>query len=217
MPAFNEITQIITGNAGDIELRYHDGEPSKPIVVVCHPHPLHGGTMDNKVVTTLIKTFAQLGLSTLRFNFRGVGKSTGEYDEGRGEAEDLKRVCDWFQQRHFGQSLWLAGFSFGSYVALRAHQQVGAEQLCLIAPPVNIYDFNQLPEVKIPWMVVQGGQDEVTDPDAVAEWLETLSPKPHVVWFKEAGHFFHGGLIQLKSAISEAAERVLSFNIKKYP
>jgi alpha/beta superfamily hydrolase len=210
MPAIKEVTEVIPGTVGDIEVRYHDGQDDKPIVVICHPHPLHGGTMDNKVVHTLFKTFAELGLSTLRFNFRGVGKSAGEYDEGRGESEDLKLVCDWFREKHPGQPLWLAGFSFGSYVALRAHQQVNAEQLCLVAPPVSLYDFTELPDVKIPWMVVQGGQDEVVDPDAVTGWLESRSPRPYVVRFKEAGHFFHGGLIQLKTAISKAAQRALS-------
>lgn len=209
MIALKEQTQIIAGDAGDIEIRYHDGHHDKPIVVVCHPHPLHGGTMDNKVVHTLVKAFAELGLSTLRFNFRGVGQTTGEYDKGRGESDDLQTVCQWFRHRHPRQPLWLAGFSFGSYVALRAHQKVKAEQLCLVAPPVTLYDFSKLPTVTIPWMVVQGGQDEVVDPDAVTNWLEQLSPRPYVAWFKEAGHFFHGGLIQLKSTVSRAAQRAL--------
>lgn len=210
MPILKEHSRIIEGNIGDIEIRYHDGHHDKPIAVVCHPHPLHGGSMDNKVVHTLIKAFAELGLSTLRFNFRGVGHTAGEYDKGRGEAEDLKVVCQWFRKRHPQRPLWLAGFSFGSYVALSAHQEVNAEKLCLVAPPVSLYDFSRLPQVKIPWMVVQGGQDEVIDPGAVAEWLESASPRPYVVWFKEAGHFFHGGLIQLKSAITEASQRVLA-------
>lgn len=210
MPVVKEVTELIPGSAGDIEIRYHDGQSDKPLVVVCHPHPLHGGSMDNKVVHTLIKTFAELGLSTLRFNFRGVGQTSGQYDKGHGESEDLLTVCRWFRHRHPQRPLWLAGFSFGSYVALRAHQKAGAEQLCLVAPPVTLYDFSTLPDVKIPWMVVQGGQDEVIDPDAVAGWLQSRSPRPYVVWFKEAGHFFHGGLIQLKTAVSEAAKRVLS-------
>jgi hypothetical protein len=165
--------------------------------------------MDNKVVHTLIKAFAELGLSTLRFNFRGVGQTAGEHDKGRGESDDLKVVCQWFRRRHPQRALWLAGFSFGSYVALNAHQEVKAEQLCLVAPPVSMYDFSRVPQVTIPWMVVQGGQDEVIDPGAVADWLESLSPRPYVVWFKEAGHFFHGGLNQLKSAITEASRQVL--------
>ena len=210
MPSLKEQTEVITSNAGDIELRHHRGEGDKPMAIVCHPHPLYGGSMDNKVVHTLIKAFAELGLSTLRFNFRGVGRSEGDYDKGKGESEDLHLIANWLRQQHPQQSsLWLAGFSFGAYVALRAQQQVGAEQLCLVAPPVSLYDFTTLPEVKIPWMVIQGGEDEIVDPDAVADWLESRSPQPHVVWCKEAGHFFHGKLNVVKNAVTEAAQRVL--------
>ena len=209
MAVLKEVSEIIPGKAGDIELQCHDGHHEKPVVVVTHPHPLYGGTMDNKVVHTLVRTFAEQGLSTVRFNFRGVGKSMGEYDKGKGESEDLQTVCEWARHRYPGRPLWLAGFSFGAYVALRAHEKVQAEQLCLVAPPVSIYDFSKLPDVKIPWMVVQGGKDEVIDPDAVADWLDTRHPRPHVVWFEEAGHFFHGGLIQLKQAVSEAVQKVL--------
>lgn len=209
MAILKEHTDIIAGKVGDIEIRYHDGEYDKPVVVVCHPHPLHGGSMDNKVVHTLIKAFASLGLSTLRFNFRSVGQSAGEYDKGRGEADDLIRVCQWFRQRHPQRPLWLAGFSFGAYVALRAHQKAKADQLCLVAPPVSLYDFNELPQVNIPWMVIQGGKDEVIDPDHVADWLESVSTRPLVVWHQEAGHFFHGRLIWLKDTVIEASERVL--------
>jgi len=210
MVILKEHTELISGSLGDIEIRYHDGEYHKPLVVVCHPHPLHGGSMDNKVVHTLIKAFASLGLSTLRFNFRGVGQTTGEYDKGRGESNDLLVVCQWLRHRHPQRPLWLAGFSFGAYVALRAHQKVKAEQLCLVAPPVSLYDFSKLPEVKIPWMVIQGGKDEIIDPDAVADWLESISPRPYVVWFKEAGHFFHGGLNLVKDAVIQAVQRVLN-------
>lgn len=209
MPILKEHTEIIEGKLGDIEIRYHDGQYEKPIVVVCHPHPLHGGTMDNKVVHTLIRTFAELGLSTLRFNFRGVGQTEGEYDKGLGESEDLQLVCQWFRKRHPQRPLWLAGFSFGSYVALKTHQKVKADKLCLVAPPVSMYDFSRLPDVKIPWMVVQGGQDEVVDPGTVADWLESRSLRPHVAWFEEAGHFFHGRLVELKTAVLEASQRVL--------
>lgn len=209
MLIFKEHTEIITGNIGDIEIRYHDGEYDKPVVVVCHPHPLHGGSMDNKVVHTLIKAFASLGLSTLRFNFRGVGQTAGEYDKGRGESDDLLVACQWIRHRHPRRPLWLAGFSFGAYVALRAHQKAKAEQLCLVAPPVSLYDFTKLPEVKIPWMVIQGGEDEVIDPDAVADWLESRSPRPYVVWYKDAGHFFHGKLNLVKDTVIQAAQRVL--------
>jgi hypothetical protein len=209
MAILKEHCEIIEGNIGAIEIRYHDGHYDMPLVVVCHPHPLHGGTMDNKVVHTLVKAFASLGLSTLRFNFRGVGQSAGEYDNGRGESADLRAVCQWFRKRHPQRPLWLAGFSFGAYVALRAHDKAKAEQLCLVAPPVTLYDFNKLPQVGIPWMVVQGGRDEVIDPDAVADWLESRQPRPYVVWYKEAGHFFHGGLNQLAETVVEAAKRVL--------
>lgn len=112
-----------------------------PIAVVCHPHPLHGGTLTNKVAHTVAKAFAELGVTTLRFNFRGVGESQGEFDHGVGEVDDLQAAVQWMRARHPNARLWLAGFSFGAFVALSGQPQMNAARLLLVAPPVAMFDF----------------------------------------------------------------------------
>ena len=109
-----------------------------PVSVVCHPHPLHGGTMANKVVHIIADAFNKLGITTLRFNFRGVGHSAGRYDNGEGEVDDLVAVTDWLKERYPEAPIWLAGFSFGSYVAALAHEKVSPTKLLLVAPAVNM-------------------------------------------------------------------------------
>ena len=142
---------------------------STPIVVICHPHPLYGGSMSNKVVHILAKTFAEMGAFTVRFNFRGVGKSAGEFDHGKGESEDLQNLLTQLMQWRPGAPIWLAGFSFGAYVAMRAmstQSNIKVEKLLLVAPPVSMYEFDDLPEITIPWVVIQGGLDEVIEAEA---------------------------------------------------
>jgi len=195
---------LVPGPAGDIEVLtscpecYVEGDP---IAVICHPHPLYGGTMRNKVVHILAETFNSMGLLSVTFNFRGVEKSTGRYDKGIGEAEDLAAVVAYFRQRHPKAPLWLAGFSFGAYVALRAQQQLGADRLLLVAPPVTLFEFSELPEVTVPWMVIQGGKDEVIAPDQVARWVAGRSPRPVLRWMADADHFFHGRLNRVREAV----------------
>ena len=157
--------------------------------------------MRNKVVHILAETFNSMGMLSVTFNFRGVERSAGRYDRGIGEVEDLQAVVEFFRQRHPDAPLWLAGFSFGAYVALRAHQQVGAERLLLVAPPVTLFDFAQLPEVMIPWMVIQGGRDEVIAPEAVSGWLQRQKHRPVLRWMADADHFFHGRLNKVRDAI----------------
>lgn len=195
---------LIPGPAGNIEVLTSCPEcyiGSSPIAVICHPHPLYGGNMRNKVVHILAESFNSMGLRAVTFNFRGVEKSTGRYDRGVGETEDLKAVVDYFRKRHPEAPLWLAGFSFGAYVALRAHQQLDAERLLLVAPPVGLFDFDDLPEVTIPWMVIQGGKDEVVAPAAVSSWLQQRRHRPVLRWMADADHFFHGRLNRLRESV----------------
>jgi len=175
-----------------------------PIAVVCHPHPLHGGTLTNKVAHTVAKAFAELGVTTLRFNFRGVGESPGEFDHGIGEVADLQAAVDWLCARHPSAPLWLAGFSFGAFVALSGQSQVQAERLLLVAPPVAMFDFPPEGGVAIPWMVIQGSADEVVDPQQVTAWVRQQNNVPEYVWLEEAGHFFHRRLIDLREQIHAA-------------
>lgn len=173
-----------------------------PIAVICHPHPLYGGTMANKVVHILSDTFNELGVTTVRFNFRGVGKSAGRFDRGVGETDDLLAIVAWARAQQPSAPLWLMGFSFGAYVAVRALPHTEARGLLLVAPPVTLFDFADLPEIEVPWMVVQGGKDEVISPHAVSQWVHGRSQRPLYAWLAEADHFFHGRLNRLRETVA---------------
>jgi len=198
---------LVPGPVGPIEVLTSCPEcytGTRPIAVVCHPHPLFGGSMKNKVVHILAQTFNDMGLLSVTFNFRGVGKSAGRFDQGNGESADLEAVVEFFRARHPQAPIWLAGFSFGAYVAARAHNAVRAERLLLVAPPVTMFDFKPLPPVNIPWMVVQGGQDEIITPQAVSAWVSSQRPRPDYRWMADADHFFHGRLNRLRDEVMAA-------------
>ncbi|WP_455205354.1 alpha/beta hydrolase [Kaarinaea lacus] len=195
---------LIPGPAGVMEAVMSCAElflPGDPIAVICHPHPLHGGSMTNKVVHIVSKTFKEMGVPNLRFNFRGVGHSQGHFDQGEGEVDDLAAAVEWFKQRYPDSPVWLAGFSFGSFIAYKAHERVHAERLLLIAPPVTWFDFSTEAQIHIPWMVIQGGKDEITPPEKVSSWVNKQSNKPDYQWFDDASHFFHGRLNRIRDAI----------------
>lgn len=193
----------LPGPAGLLEclIERPDQEERSGTAIVCHPHPLHGGTMHNKVVTMVSRSLVELGLSTVRFNFRGVGNSQGEYDDGNGETEDLRAIADWLRRERPGDALWLAGFSFGSYVALRAAQSLAPQQLIQIAPPVGRWAFDAIDLPDCPWLIVQGEADEVVDPAAVFAWVAGLARPPQLVRMPETSHFFHRRLMDLRGAI----------------
>ena len=182
-------------------------EGARAVAVICHPHPLHGGTMHNKVVSTLMRAARDQGASTLRFNFRGVGQSTGEHAGGVGEVADCQAVIDWAASELPGLPLWLMGFSFGGYVAAAAAaaQPQWPQQVILVAPSVERQPFAELMPLPGPVSVMMGEADEVVAPEAVFGLLEG-QPGVDMVRFAEAGHFFHGKLVELKAA----AEEVLS-------
>lgn len=204
MATRNEAPLEFDGPAGRIEGVLHatDGE-ARAIAVVCHPHPLHEGTMENKVVHTLARTFAAQHIAALRFNFRGVGASAGAYDEGRGETDDALAAIREMRACFGMRPLWLAGFSFGSYVALRAAATEAPAGLVLTAPAVARFDFTQLPLPDCPVLVVQGDADEIADPDAVVAWVNAVLPSPDLVLLPGVGHFFHGQLTTLRDIVTE--------------
>ncbi len=189
------------------------GEPASvgAFAVVCHPHPLHGGTLDNKVVYTVARAFEQLGAPAIRFNFRGVGTSAGTYDEGRGEADDALAVIDWGRRRWPGAALWLAGFSFGGAVAIRIAGLARPERLVLVAPGISRlertdFDLARAAAPQCPWLIVQGDADEVVPPAAVSSWVQGLGapqgvPAPRLTVLPGAGHFFHGRINELREAV----------------
>lgn len=196
---------LLSGPAGKLEVIMEEpiGLDRNAWGIVCHPHPLHGGNMQNKVVTTLVKTFQYMGLTTIRFNFRGVGKSEGVFGHGKGELEDLLAVIEWVQQSNQGKKIWLAGFSFGAYVTAKAATQISVGQLITVAPPVQDYSMETLSPILCPWIVVQGELDEVVSAKAVFAWAESRYPQPIILRFPEAGHFFHGQLIELRTKLEE--------------
>lgn len=202
-----ETSVIIEGPAGKLELaiaKPTGEEKSKGFGVICHPHPLYGGTMHNKIVTTLAKTFQGFGLVTVRFNFRGVGLSEGQFDQGKGELLDLLAVIEWMKQEHPESEIWVAGFSFGAYIAAKSAAEIEVSKLVTVAPPVQHFPMHALPPILCPWVLVQGELDDVVPPQEVLEWAESREPKPVIIRFKEAGHYFHGQLIELRTKITEA-------------
>lgn len=169
--------------------------------VICHPHPLFGGTMTNKVVHMLARSCHELGLPTLRFNFRGVGASAGEYDEGRGETDDALAVVARGRELWPGAALWLAGFSFGAYVALRAAPRAAAARLVTVAPPVGRWDFAAVDPPACPWLIVQGDRDELVDAAVVQAWATQQPRPPQFALIPGAEHFFHGRLHELRDVV----------------
>ncbi len=208
---FPENEFFIQGPAG--KLQCMAGRPSgdvdrQTIGLICHPHPLFGGTMTNKVTHMIEKAFREMGLHTIRFNFRGVGDSEGEFDDGIGETDDLINVYNWAQNIFPDYDVWLAGFSFGSYTALRACEEIKPQQFLTIAPPVERYDYTQLTPPECPWLVIQGENDDVVTPKAVYDYVNSLDPRPQLITFK-TGHFFHRRLIDLRGAIINGITRQL--------
>lgn len=183
------------------------GEP-QGVAVICHPHPLYGGSMHNKVVHTLAKSLAECNYTALRFNFRGVGDSAGSYDEGIGEADDAMAAVDWALKQQANMPVILAGFSFGSFVALQAAAKTQTKALITVAPPVRMFDFDNLQGINCPWLLIQGDEDEVVDINSVINWVRTLQRPPQMEIINDSSHFFHGKLIELRSICEEFIQKL---------
>jgi alpha/beta superfamily hydrolase len=169
--------------------------------VVCHPHPQHGGTMHNKVAHTLARAFVRQGLVTLRFNFRGTESSEGRYDEGVGELDDALATIEWMQVQQPSAPLWLAGFSFGAAIAVRAAVAVDVAGLISVAPAIYRFAQGLTGQPDCPWLIVQGDEDELVAVDETAEWVNGLEPGPALLVMAGAEHFFHGRLVELRDAV----------------
>lgn len=197
MPSQRSI--IFAGAAGQLEgvLHLPDDAP-RAVAVVAHPLPTMGGTMDNKVVTTLAKTFVELGFAALRFNFRGVGASGGEFDSGNGEVEDVLAAVRHARDEFGHLPLILSGFSFGGYVTARAAQHLHpqAHKLVLVAPAVGRF---AMPPVPHNTLLLHGEHDEVIPLSDALDWARPQHLP--IVVLPEAGHFFHGRLNQLKQIV----------------
>jgi alpha/beta superfamily hydrolase len=213
-PAFpNESTTLLLdGPTGALEVAVDrsDAAPLPAVAIICHPLPIEGGTMHNKVVTMLARSLRELGLDTVRFNFRGTGNSEGSFDDGVGEADDLRAVATWVRAQRPEAALWLAGFSFGAYVSLRMAAELQPSMLISIAPPVRrSWDFDSLVPPTCPWLVIQGEADEVVDPQAVFDWIDTMRDPPDLVRMPGTGHFFHRKLMDLRGAIKHGVRAYL--------
>ena len=193
----------LAGPAGTLEALTscpaHDGKSATAVIL--HPHPLYGGTMHNKVVHTLARAFGELGIASVRFNFRGVGSSAGAFAHGEGETEDALAVIAWLRQQRPGTPVWLAGFSFGAYVALRAAASAQVSGLITVAPAVHLYDFSTFALPHCPWLLIQGEADEVVPVEKVRGWLSGITVQPQTLFLPGVSHFFHGHLTELKSAL----------------
>lgn len=215
-PFAKEQEVFIPGPSGQLQAVIHGGDdsghfaPRELVAIVCHPHPLHGGTMDNKVVTTLMRTYRELGIHVIRFNFRGIGKSEGQFDNAVGEVNDLAAVIAWSQQQLSHRSLVLAGFSFGSSIAAQAsYSTAGLQHLTLVAPPVERYPYDRDGLFPCPLCVVQGDKDERVAADGVYQWVAGLQGSVELVRYPEASHFFHGYLSNLKADLTNVLLRQL--------
>ena len=188
----------LPGPTGELELLV-EYPPTTPrvVVLIAHPHPLYGGSLQNKVVYTAARAARNSHLIAVRFNFRGVGRSGGAYDAGVGEQEDLLALIHWIEEEYPQLPLTLVGFSFGARIALLVGSELSLHQLILIAPPLRLFsDLQDLLEVSPPWAVVMGDADEVISFAEVSEWIGRQHHPPRFEIFPGAGHFFHGRLVE---------------------
>jgi alpha/beta superfamily hydrolase len=203
MPAASLTRVMIEGPAGAIETDVNDpGGARRGIALIAHPNPLHGGTKDNKVVTTLAKAFFALGYVAARPNFRGVGASTGSHDEGRGEAEDLIAVAGHLKRQLGELPLLLAGFSFGGFVQMRAAKRLHPRLMVLVAPAVSHHPAEKVPRETL---VVHGERDDVVPLAAVLDWARPQDLP--VVVVPGGDHFFHGRLNLLSDIVTRYLHR----------
>lgn len=174
--------------------------------IICHPHPLFQGTMNNKVITTIAKAFNHLGIEAIRFNYRGVGKSHGTYANGNGELKDTICIIKNLLEKKPDQKIILAGFSFGGVIAYKAAMQYPNQikSLLTIAPSIVNFPLNQYPEPVMPWLLIQGIDDEVVSYEAVCDFfIRKTSVDANFIRLNNVGHFFHGQLVKLRKQIEQ--------------
>ena len=201
---------IIPGPEGRLEARYQKGKDQRsPICLVLHPHPRQGGTMNNKIVYNIYHAFKNIGFATLRFNFRGVGKSQGSYDNGVGELTDAAAALDWLQNENpTAQNTWIAGFSFGSWLALQLlMRRPEIAGFVAVSPPANLYDFSFLAPCPASGLIIQGTDDKIVEADQVSELADKLNKQKNlkIVYKKLIGadHFFKNELDDIQDAITK--------------
>jgi uncharacterized protein len=207
---------IFNGADGRLEGRYHHGGGgTAPLALILHPHPLHGGTMNNKIVYDLFHVFARRGFSVLRFNFRGVGRSQETFDHGQGELRDAAAALDWMQSHSPNAgSCWVAGISFGAWIGMQLlMRRPEIHGFISVALPANMYDFSFLAPCPSSGLMVHGGEDIVVPTDSVSKLVQKLSQqrgiKIDLEVIPEADHFFSGHLGQLAASVSHYLDQAL--------
>ncbi|WP_367607485.1 alpha/beta hydrolase [Legionella sp. W05-934-2] len=201
----------LSGVVGNLEAMLTVPSDAHPNILLFlgHPHSLQGGSMTNKVVTTLARAAKEIGMASLRFNFRGVGHSQGEFDNGIGESEDLIKLVRQVEQDNPACEFIFAGFSFGSYVSYRAACQCPHRLLLSIAPPVERHNFLSFTPAPSPWEIIMGDADEVVPFSAVENFAKNHTPPIPMHRFADTGHFFHGQLVKLRQTLEPLFQRVL--------
>lgn len=208
---------IYNGPEGRLEGRYHPGKtPTAPIALILHPHPQYGGTMNNKVVYNLFHIFAKRGFAVLRFNFRGVGRSQGEFDDGLGELSDAASSLDWIQSFNpNATSCWVAGFSFGAWIGMQLlMRRPEIRGFISVAPPANLYDFSFLAPCPSSGIIVQGNKDTIVDAPTVETLAEKLQAQRQItIDYEEvdgANHFFENRLEEMNKRVETYLDKRLT-------
>ena len=208
---------IFNGPEGRLEGRYYPAkELNAPLALLLHPHPQHGGTMKNKVVYSLYQVFTKRGFSTLRFNFRGVGRSQGKFDNGQGELSDAASALDWMQSQNPNTSgCWIAGFSFGAWVAMQLMmRRPEIEGFIAVSPPANMYDFSFLAPCPASGMIIHGSNDEVIPQNSVEKLTQKLQKQKNIVIdyrkIEGSDHFLSNHLDTLSSHAEEYLGKALA-------
>ena len=213
---------MFNGPDGRIEGRYqHSKTPNAPIALMLHPHPEHGGTMNNKVVYNLYHAFAHRDFSVLRFNFRGVGRSQGEYDGGEGELSDAAAALDWLQTfNENAQACWIAGFSFGAWIGMQLlMRRPEITGFISVAPPANMYDFTFLAPCPSSGLIVHGNRDDIVPEESVSKLVAKLSQQRGIsIDYRTvdgANHFFHNKLEELTSQVDDYLDGAIQLSEEK--
>jgi alpha/beta superfamily hydrolase len=205
---------IINGPEGRLEGRYYPAKvPNSPIALLLHPHPQHGGTMNNKVVYQLYQMFVRRGFATLRFNFRGVGRSQGSFDRGEGELSDAASALDWLQtQNQDAPMCWIGGFSFGAWIGMQLlMRRPEITGFLSVSPPANMYDFSFLAPCPASGLITHGDKDDIVPQESVTELIAKLAKQKDVIIdfqvLKGATHFYNEHLEELEQTVTDYLDR----------